>query len=197
MSVHTSDIFHCQKCGAVVYQSHGRSAPNCCGETMACAVADGVKETPKDRSAQEAFKGAAADGREHVLLQEVAELSTCCRLKQGDSSEYAELARRLRSVYGLLLGQFDDKERAGDLAKVLATDARYSRNVDQFRNEHRELLEFVDRLINDLRRGDSGFHGWSEVCQRVDSFAADMRSHERAKAELIQIALEEDLGTPD
>jgi len=48
MPTQNLDIFHCQKCGRMVYQPHGASAPTCCRETMVCAVAGAVRNPSGD-----------------------------------------------------------------------------------------------------------------------------------------------------
>jgi hypothetical protein len=48
MTTHHVTVFHCQHCGRVVYQSRGVLTPACCGEPMACAIADMVRETRED-----------------------------------------------------------------------------------------------------------------------------------------------------
>jgi hypothetical protein len=63
MAIERTDIFHCLKCGRMVYQPHGLPAPSCCNETMFAAVTDGIHQVPESRSAQEPSPVVDAKGR--------------------------------------------------------------------------------------------------------------------------------------
>jgi hypothetical protein len=201
MIVQYTDIFHCQTCGRMVYQPQGALPPTCCSEPMVRAVADVVHEPTKcavitEQTGSPASRRLPAEVTEHAVVQEVADLSNWCHsVDEEDGSRYGELARRLRSLHDLLLDRYDAEERTG--ANVLAADARFGHDVARLRREDRDLLESLDHLIHDLGHGEAGFRGWVEVCERFDSFAADCQRHEQAEIDLVQTALEEDLGTVD
>lgn len=49
MTTHRVDIYHCQKCGRVCSCEHEEQVPECCGETMARAVANITYEDNRAR----------------------------------------------------------------------------------------------------------------------------------------------------
>jgi hypothetical protein len=187
MAVQHTDIFHCQKCGRVVYQSHGDPGPRCCEEPMVCAVADIAEERPPEELRPPGYTPGLED---HALLDELTEQSKLCRsIEDTEDLPFQDLARRLDSLHSALLDQFEDEERGGDLAKVLEVDPRYEAQVGHFRDEHRQFLSALERFIQDLRQGQPYFRGWDEVCERLDSLVADFRQHEEAENELVRQAM--------
>jgi len=203
MSLQLPDIFHCQKCGKLIRQPHGQSAPRCCGEFMSRAVSDGQQESPRVRSPPPRVKEKAKDP-ENALPEEFAELSTWCRSRQKanrseqvDSACYAELVWQLQSLRGVLLDRFEDAEQKGGDFGPLDEEIRLARRVDQLSRQRQALLNCLDQIINDLQRRESDVRDWSTVCARIDSLGADVRRYEEAKTDLIQESLEQDLGTVD
>ncbi len=177
MTVQHTAIFHCQACGRIVSQPHGRPTPACCGALMSCAVAN-VDHPGKD------------DTEKDVAAEEVAALSRWCHaVVDEDGSRYAELARRLRSLHFTLLDRFNLEEQAD--ANAIISNARFDQDVTRLRQQQRDSLERLDHLIHDLHQGEAGFRGWAEVCDRFDSCVADYERHERAEVELERAAIEE------
>ncbi|HXY37600.1 MAG TPA: hypothetical protein VEI07_25475 [Planctomycetaceae bacterium] len=203
MSLKRLDIFHCQKCGRTAYWPHAADPPMCCGEPMACAAPNVAEESAQSVAGARpsAIRG---EGRnafseiEHVVLEEVSEFSKWCHgVVEDDGSKYSEFAHRLQSLRELMLDRFDAAEHASDLAKITTLEPRLIPDVARLRQQHLDLLERLDLLIHDLLQGEQSFRGWGEVCDRFDSFASDCRKHEQAEVDLVQAAVEEDLGTAD
>ena len=170
---------------------------------MFCAVAN-VDQEPAECAAipepppSSGVRWGSSDGTEHAILEEVDELSRWCRaVIEEDGSRYAELAHRLQSLRELMLDRFDAAERSGDVAKLTTIEPRLIPDIARLRDQHRDLLECLDRLIQDLLQGESSFRGWAEVCDRFDSFASDCRQHERAETDFAQAVVGQDLGTAD
>jgi len=197
------DIFHCQKCGKVVRQSHGQPPPSCCGEIMSFAVSDGLQEPPKIEAAESAPKEMGG-GPQNALIQAAAGLASWCRSREKagpfrnvDGARYAELVWQLQSLRGVLLDRFEEEDRNdGDLTPF-AEEGRFSSGGDQLRRQHHDLLYCLDRIIDDFQHRESDCHDWPKVSARIESFEADVRRHEEAKADLIEESLEQDLGTVD
>lgn len=70
MAVQHVDIFHCLKCGELVYREHEASPPECCGEEMTRAVSHVPSEINDDETASWRDPGYSEDsgnpvGRRH------------------------------------------------------------------------------------------------------------------------------------
>ena len=48
MAVQHIDIYHCLKCGELIYREHDAPAPDCCGAEMVRAVSDIRSEIEDD-----------------------------------------------------------------------------------------------------------------------------------------------------
>jgi len=96
-----------------------------------------------------------------------------------------------------MLDRFDAAERSSDVAKITTLERRLIPEAARLREQHRGLLESLDRLIQDLLQGEPNFRGWAEVCDRFDSFASDCQQHERAETDFAQAIVGQDLGTAD
>jgi hypothetical protein len=64
--------------------------------------------------------------------------------------------------------------------------------VKRLSREHQQLLLELQQLAEDLRGGEANFRGWSDVCDRVDSFAGDLRGHVAKETEMIHSVGHED-----
>jgi hypothetical protein len=182
MTVQHADIFHCLACGRMSYEPHGTAAPICCDRPMTRAVADVVAELPESDRAESQARPEVED---HAFLAEAIEISSWCRsVEDVDAPTYEQLARRLQSLHGALIDQFDDEERSGLLAKSSVGFTAQDGLDQRLRKDHAALLESLDAFVHDLFRGESSFRGWSEVCERFDSFSNDFRRHEEREARL-------------
>jgi len=203
MTTERLDIFHCLKCGRTAYRPHAADPPACCGRPMTCAASN-VAENPTrlpagaDSSVSPGHGGSALMDKEHAVFEEVGGLSRWCHADIEDEGlKYADFAHRLESLRELMLDRFEAAESESDLAKIATIEPRLIPDIARLRQQHRDLLECLDRLIYDLLQGEANFRGWFEVCDRFDSFESDCRRHEQAENDLMRAAVEEDLGTVD
>jgi hypothetical protein len=170
---------------------------------MSCAVSDGLQEPPKIEAAESAPK-VMAGGPQNALIHAVAELSSWCRSREEldrsddvDRTAYAELAWQLRSLRGVLLDRFEKEDRNGGDFAPFAEEGRFSSRADQLRRQQHELLNCLDRIIDDIQCRESASRDWTTVCARIESFAGDVGRYDEATADLLQESLEQDLGTVD
>ncbi len=187
MSVQRADIFHCQKCGRMAYAPHGGTPPECCGNAMVLAVSDGLYGTEQNVGTVRPRTRPSDAETEDAIMAEVHQLSRWCRSVVGENgANYGELAVRLRPLRDLLFDRFEAEERTGDLAKEAADRPPMTQPINRVRDQHRDLVGCLENLLSDLGRGEAGFRGWEEVCERFDAFAEDYRQHCRAHADLVQ-----------
>lgn len=189
MTVQCTDLFHCLICGRVVFHPHGADAPICCAQPMVRAVADLVKDASQNQRTEAERQ---LEVEQHALLAETSEIANWCRsLKDTGVAPYEELAGRLNALRDALCDQFELEEREGDLAKILALDARFREGVLRLRDDHQQLLSLVDRFLRDLRQAELSLD-WPAVCRRLDSLADEFRQHESAEGELVHLAAHAD-----
>jgi hypothetical protein len=196
MTEEHSDIFHCLKCGRIAYEPHGTSPPPaCCAQPMVRAVADVVKEGPRLEGGGTAPE---ADVEEYALLAEATELAHWSRsFPDADVSRYEELAQRVAALAGAVADQFQNEDRAGELAKAIGGDAAQRAAGQRLRDEEQPLLSSFARFVDELRQGATRFHGWAEVCDRLDALAAAFRRHEETESDLLRHVIHESSGRPN
>jgi hypothetical protein len=193
MAEDRNDIFHCLKCGRIAYEPHGTSPPPaCCGQPMVRAVADVAKPGP---GGGEGKSPRESEVEEYALLAEVMELSHWSRaFPDADVARYDELALRVDSLSRAVADQFQNEDRAGELAKVLGSEALYPEVVQRLRSEEQALLASFGLFVADLRNGPSRFHGWAEVCDRLDALSTAFRRHEETESDLLRHVIHEGSG---
>jgi hypothetical protein len=206
MAEEHSDIFHCLNCGRIAYEPHGTSPPPaCCGQPMVRAVADVVKDGPTLESGGTASGGSTsgetvsgegareADVEEYALLADAMELSHWSRsFPDTDVSRYEKLVERVAALAGAVADQFQNEERAGELAKAIGSDATHHAAAQRLREEERQLLSSFALFVDDLRQGAPRFRGWAEVCDRLDALASAFRRHETTESELLRQVIAEE-----
>jgi hypothetical protein len=196
MTEEHNDIFHCLKCGRIAYEPHGTSPPPvCCAQPMVRAVADVVKDGPR-------LEGGGStpetEVEEYALLAETIGLSHWSRsLPDADIARYEELAQRVAALAGAVADQFQNEERAGELAKAIGSDAAQRAAGQRLRDEEQPILASFARFVDDLRQGATRFHGWAEVCDRLDALAATFRRHEETESDLLRHVIHEGSARPN
>lgn len=100
------------------------------------------------------------------------------------------VAMRLDCLRGPLQAHFDEEERAHLFETIEAHAPEHASSCTRLRDEHRTLLERLDRLRVASPVGRRG-GGWATDVRR---FLDDILAHEDREAELLQRAL--DGGTP-
>jgi hypothetical protein len=188
-----NDIFHCLNCGRIAYLPHGISPPPaCCGQPMVRAVSGVAKSGPGSEHT-ESFP--TENVEEYALVAEALELSHWSRsFPDADSARYAELAQRVHELAAAVGDQFHNAERTAELSKALAGDATQRAAAERLRQEEEPLLAAFGLLVDDLRQGGARFHGWAEVCDRLDALAAAFRRHEEIESELLRHLVHEGSG---
>jgi hypothetical protein len=188
-----SDIFHCQKCGRIAYQPQGTSPPPaCCEQPMVRAVCGVAKSSAGSENAESAPE---ENVEEYALLAEALELSHWSRtFPDADGARYAELAQRVASLASAVADQFQNEERASELAKAIASEGTQRAAAQRLRDEEEPLLAAFGLLVDDLRQGATRFHGWAEVCDRLDALAAAFRRHEEIENDLLRHVIHEGSG---
>jgi hypothetical protein len=187
-----SDIFHCLTCGRIAYQPQGTSPPACCERPMIRAVTGVAKSGPGSEETAPAPDG---NDEEYALLAEALELSHWSRtVPDTDSARYAELGQRVASLATAVADQFQNEERAGELAKAIAGDIPQRAAAQRLKDEEEPLLAAFGLLVDDLRQGATRFHGWADVCDRLDALALAFRRHEEIESDLLRHVIHEGSG---
>jgi hypothetical protein len=132
---------------------------------------------------------------EYALLAEALELSHWSRsFPDADAARYAELAHRVQALSAAVADQFHNEERKADFARALGGDATQRAAAQRLKDEEVPLLAAFGLLVDDLRQGGARFHGWAEVCDRLDALAAAFRRHEEIEGELLRQLIHEGSG---
>jgi hypothetical protein len=188
------DIFHCLKCGRLDYEPHGTSPPPaCCGQPMVRAVAAVTTTAPRT----ERVATAPEEVEEYALLAEAMELSNWSRtFPVADVSRYEELAHRLAGLATAVADQFQNEDRAGELAKAVGTESTQMATAQQLRDQEQPLLAAFHLFVDDLRVGPTRFRGWADVCDRLDALAHAFRRHEETERDLLRSIIHESSARP-
>jgi hypothetical protein len=194
MAEEHSDIFHCLKCGRIAYEPHGTTPPPaCCSQPMVRAVAHVTQgavsqEGPRsDADEAEVATLSETEVEEYALLAEAMELSHWSRsFPDADVARYEELAHRVSSLAGAVADHFHNEDRAAELAKAIAGDATQRAAAQRLHEDEQPLLASFALLVDDLSHGPLRFHGWAEVCDRLDALASTFRRHEEAESNLLR-----------
>jgi hypothetical protein len=120
-------------------------------------------------------------GLEHALATE-SEVSPICVLNQ------------LTATHGQITEHFQFEEQNGWMDEVRKQEPRLEHAIEGLREEHRELVQSLDTLIEELKAkeklNEAGRHKIVRWIERV-------RAHESRENELLEDAFEEDLGAGD
>ncbi len=65
MTVQHIDIYHCQKCGELIYGEHDAPPPRCCRVEMVRAVSDILSEIEDEQLLAQHEASDTAEGRRH------------------------------------------------------------------------------------------------------------------------------------
>jgi len=192
-NVGSNDIFHCLNCGRIAFQPQGTSPPPaCCGQPMVRAVSGVTKSGPGTKHLEPLPD---ENLEEYALLAETIELSRWSRsFPDTDNSRYAELSERVSALATAVADQFHNEERSEELAKALAGDATQRAAAVRLREEEKPLLAAFTLFVDDLQQGATRFHGWAEVCDRLDALTVAFRRHEAIESDLMRQVIHEGSG---
>ncbi|MFQ5731545.1 MAG: hemerythrin domain-containing protein [Planctomycetaceae bacterium] len=110
---------------------------------------------------------------------------------------FAEMGDRLQRLRDLVIRHFADEEAGGYLTGVLEVAPQLSREIDELRPQHDELLETLDDFICRLKCDAPPFESWQAAGHEFDAFLADLRRHEGRENAVVQTAYGHDIGTGD
>jgi len=200
MTVQHIDIFHCLKCGRLVYQNHNAQCPNCCEEAMVRAVSD-VESAPDDvrpravpAKTREKLRAMQIEHR-LLLHQAAAPLTRWNQIDVPSLDDFEETRTRLGALRDQLAAHFDEEERNGYLAEALAAAPRFSTRADQLCQEHKNFLAELDRLRRCLRADEP--ESWKEARSDFEQLVANIRKHEGSENAIVQAAFGDDVGAAD
>ena len=200
MATQHTAIFHCQKCGKLIYEECGPTAPECCGHEMTRAVDDVIWEldekdfkgiTPKARKFLRSIQG---DHRK-LIKQFLAVRDSWNILDDPRSSDYATIRKQLTSLREQLAEHFTDEEQGGYLHQALSAAPRLRQQAAELAGQHKCFLECLDRLSNNLRAEEA--ESWKEARSDFGQLVIDLQKHEGAENMLLQDAFTSDLGIGD
>ena len=200
MTVQHVDIFHCLKCGRLVYQTHDAECPYCCGEAMVRAVSDVERAPDADRpntapsDAREKLQTMQMEHRQ-LLHQAAAPLTRWNQINHPGPEDFKETRSRLGALRDQLSAHFADEERDGYLAEALAAAPRFSARAAQLCQEHKEFLEELDRLRRSLRVDEP--ESWKEARSDFERLVANIRKHEGSENAIVQAAFGDDVEAAD
>lgn len=115
-------------------------------------------------------------------------------LKALRVDDAGQLISALNGMRSFLMRHFAHEEGASGLFLMLRDARGKERQVEALRQEHREMLERMDRLEGMIRADEAV----SELTRRqVDELVALVQAHEEWENALLQEALMTDIGTGD
>jgi hypothetical protein len=105
-----------------------------------------------------------------------------------------ELAAQLRATRADLVEHFRLEEHGGYMDSVRQREPRLERTVEELAAEHRQLLQALDRLLDQAGApaGDAGTFG-----AEVRAWVASVRRHEGREINLVQEAFSVDISADD
>jgi hypothetical protein len=136
---------------------------------------------------------AAALGRAHAaLLNDLRRLEEAARPPSGAGP--ADLGVRLAATQAHLTQHFRFEEHDGYMDAVRKRELRLERTVQQLADEHRELAQSLEALLQQARgTGEPD----DKLCDAVRAWVGRVRGHEARENALIQHAFNVDIGAED
>ena len=127
-----------------------------------------------------------------ALLKDLARLEDAARFSVGTDS--TEMRSRLERTRAHITEHFRFEEQNGYMDAVLAREPNLARTVESLREEHRQLAQELEGLIE---RTMTGQHLEDEFCDQVRSWLKSVRRHEARENTLAQDAFNVDFGAQD
>lgn len=129
----------------------------------------------------------AALRNEHASLErEVAEWREWwTQLKEIGDPHFGEMGDRLARFRDHLSAHFQHEETQECLPLVLAVSPLTAQQIARLRDEHQQLLDDLDRLIERLHACDLERDCWGQARQDFETFLDRLNTHEAAEDRLL------------
>jgi hypothetical protein len=195
-----TSIFHCERCGNVVYEDVPFGSPQCCGGSMIKAVADftwSLDDTGLHKVTHPTPDIVAAINDEHrELLRRLAtERDVWNRMECPTATNCDEILGRLGALRDDLAQHFDEEERGGYLAHVLDASPCLLSQVEKLRRQHADFLARLDEMRDALNSQHPG--RWQDARANFGRLVVEMRGHEAAETALARFAFSDEVMTID
>lgn len=106
----------------------------------------------------------------------------------------ADLSARLMAVREHLTEHFRFEEQNGYMASVLTREPRLERTVQQLLNQHRQLKQALDALIEEINTGSNPNNTMGE---KIHAWVEQVRQHESRENVLVEDAFNFDVSAED
>lgn len=198
MSNQRTSIFHCERCGNVVYEDEPLAEPRCCDTQMTKVVSEFVWEVD-EQGIHKVSKGSGGIVNEiraehQDLIRRLAvERDAWNQIEKPTDANCAELHNRLCGFREQLAGHFAHEEQGGYLTHVLEAAPSLERQVAKLRLQHSDFLERLDNLISRLSVEPP--ESWKEARADFGKLTVELRGHEAAETALAQLAFSDSVET--
>jgi len=127
-----------------------------------------------------------------ALLEDLRKLEDAIRPSSGEG--LAELTARLGATRSHITEHFRFEEQDGYMDTVRKREPRLERTIQQLADEHRQLAQSIDRLIEQAKAATSLDDTFRD---QVRVWAENVRQHEAHENDLVQGAFNLDIGAED
>jgi hemerythrin-like domain-containing protein len=141
---------------------------------------------------QETIVAEALSQAHATLLAELRDLEKAVRPSAGEG--LPELRARLSAIRTHIIEHFRIEEKNGYMDTVRKREPRLERTIQQLAEEHCQLAQSLDALIDEARASTSLDASFRE---QVRGWVERVRQHEMRENDLIQDAFNLDIGAED
>lgn len=193
-----TSIYHCEKCGNVVYDEELCGSPRCCDSEMVRVVSDFTWELNEEgvhkvAKANDELVGAIHAEHRALIRRLAAARDAWNRIDSPTAANYSGLRSELCQLREELANHFAGEERGGYLAHVIAASPALERQVSKLCLQHTDFLERLDELINRLKSEQPD--SWVDTRADFGRLTVELRGHEAAETALAQIAMSDNVET--
>jgi len=133
--------------------------------------------------------------KEHEHLREL--LGQISREMASHRGTPAKLARQFHSLRDQLHAHFVEEEDHGFFEQITDQAPRFGAQTQKLCDQHVEMLEKVDSLINQAELGDGIEPWWEGLVAAFHDLSRELMQHEHEENELLQKAYSVDIGEKD
>lgn len=146
------------------------------------------KRTPLERTLAEHF----------ALRQQIRALEQLLKENDDPGGENLTKTRTLLEAFDPVLREhFADEERGGYFSEALRAAPRLSRRAERLAENHIELRERLESLLDLTRTAADAPDKWQKVTTGLAKFVKTLRAHEDEENDLVREAFMDDLGRGD